>query len=200
MRIVERFAADQGLALDEARFRGRFGRGIASLGGARADVALLAPDTWMNRSGEAVAEALDGLGLRGEPERLIVVLDDADLPFGRIRIRPRGSSGGHNGLRSVIDRVGGSDFARLRFGIGRPDADPLADAAAPRGSAPRDSEPDAARDTADWVLDRFSPDEERALQRRVPDAAAALAAMLADGVPAAMSRYNRDPAAESASR
>jgi PTH1 family peptidyl-tRNA hydrolase len=192
VRVLERFGLDHGIALDQARFDGRFGRGAVTTADAEPhDVALLAPDTYMNRSGEAVARALDGLGIDAVEERLIVVFDDADLPFGRIRIRPRGSSGGHNGLASVIQWVAGSDFARLRFGIGRP---PTASPGAGEEAAR-----DARGGTIDWVLDRFSEPEERVLVDRIPAAAQALAQMVGGDVTGAMNRYNRDPEAESAS-
>jgi PTH1 family peptidyl-tRNA hydrolase len=168
-RVVDRFAVSRGIALDRERFGGRFGRGRLSGG---LDVGLLQPLTWMNLSGDAVAEALRGLPVADPAEDLLVVLDDVDLPFGRLRLRPGGGGGGHRGLDHVIARLGRRDFPRLRFGIGRPET-PI--------------------DTRDWVLTRFSPDEERALEPIVATAADAVEAALVDGLPSAMNRYNRDP-------
>jgi PTH1 family peptidyl-tRNA hydrolase len=105
---------------------------------------------------------------------LLVVLDDVDLPFGRLRLRPGGSSGGHRGLADVIACLGREDFPRLRFGVGRPGV-PM--------------------ETADWVLQRFAPVEAAQLGARVEAAAAAVEAALALGIGAAMNRVNRDPAA-----
>ncbi len=187
-RIVERFAIDCGFALSERRFEGRFGLGpIPSKAGGSPegsaegpaegpglDVALLVPETHMNRSGIAVAEALSSLPVAGILEDLLIVVDDLDLPFGRLRIRPRGSSAGHRGLEDIAQRIGSSDFPRLRFGIGRPEAENSA---------------------VDWVLDAFSKAEEVALEERIPVAAKAVGSILIDGVVPSMNRYNRDPEA-----
>jgi PTH1 family peptidyl-tRNA hydrolase len=170
-RVVDHFAASRGIALERERFGGRFGR--AALAGGL-DVGLLQPLTWMNLSGNAVVDALRMLPVGDPSEDLLVVLDDVDLPFGRLRLRPGGGGAGHRGLEHVIACLARSDFPRLRFGIGRPDA-PI--------------------DTTDWVLTRFSPDEERALADLVPAAADAVEAALVDGMPSAMNRYNRDPGA-----
>jgi PTH1 family peptidyl-tRNA hydrolase len=171
-RIVERWAARRGVALSERRFGGRFGRG--DLGGPpRVQVGVLEPETWMNRSGEAVAEALRWLPVEQVSSDLLVVVDDVDLPLGRLRIRPSGSSGGHRGLADVIERLGREDFPRLRFGVGRP----------PGG-----------RDTADWVLSPFDRDEEAALGEAIEAAADAVDVVLVHGVRAAMDRFNAAPA------
>jgi PTH1 family peptidyl-tRNA hydrolase len=171
---VERFAADCGFSLSQSRFAGRFGTGeVAALdaGAIGASVAVLAPQTFMNRSGRSVAEALAGLHVDDPGEDLVVVFDDVDLPLGRLRIRPRGSSGGHRGLASVIDCIGTENFPRLRFGVGRPG--------------------DATATTVDWVLQDFSESEESALNPVVASAAEALATLAAFGVTPAMNRYNR---------
>jgi PTH1 family peptidyl-tRNA hydrolase len=125
----------------------------------------------MNRSGIAVAEALSSLPVADILEDLLIVVDDLDLPFGRLRIRPRGSSAGHRGFEDIARRIGSSDFPRLRFGIGRPEAENSA---------------------VDWVLDAFSQAEEVALEERIPVAAEAVGSILIDGVVPAMNRYNRD--------
>jgi PTH1 family peptidyl-tRNA hydrolase len=187
-RIVDRFAVDRGFALSEHRFESRFGLGqipskaagppkypADGLGegppeGLRLDIALLVPETYMNRSGSAVAEALSSLPVEDIQEDMLVVVDDLDLPFGRLRIRPRGSSAGHRGLEDIAERIGSSDFPRLRFGIGRPEAENSA---------------------VDWVLDTFSKAEEVALEERIPVAAEAVGSILIDGVVPSMNRYNR---------
>ena len=177
-RVVERFALERRIPLEERRFGGRFGRANVALGGGlRLDVGVLEPESFMNRSGQVVREAL-GLLPVGEIARdLLVVLDDVDLPFGRLRLRPGGGSGGHLGLSDVIACLGRDDFARLRFGVGRP-AVPI--------------------ETSSWVLQRFSPEEEERLAPRIDAAAEAIEAALAEGVEAAMNRVNRDPAAGAA--
>jgi PTH1 family peptidyl-tRNA hydrolase len=169
VRVLERFASDHGLALGAHRFGSRFGSGWLAGEGPRVAVALLAPETFMNRSGEAVAEAVAGLGVADVAQDLLVVLDDVDLPFGRLRLRPSGGAGGHRGLGDVIERLARRDFARLRFGVGRPPAD---------------------RETVDHVLDRFSEVERALLPERIERAARALAAALRTGVAAAMNEFN----------
>lgn len=184
-RIVERFAADCGFTLSERRFESRFGLGKipsraagspegAAEGwprGPELEVALLIPETYMNRSGIAVTAALSGLSVANVAEDMLIVVDDLDLPFGRLRIRPRGSSAGHRGLEDIAERIGSSDFPRLRFGIGRPEAEDSA---------------------VEWVLDAFSKAEEGALEERIRVAAEAVGSILIDGVVPAMNRYNRD--------
>jgi PTH1 family peptidyl-tRNA hydrolase len=177
-RIVERFAARWGIEFGEPCFGGRFGRGVVrDARGEPLDVALLEPQTFMNRSGAAVAEALRGLAVEDPAADLFVVLDDVDLPFGRLRVRPSGGAGGHLGLGDVIEALGRSDFPRLRFGVGRPPA-PL--------------------DTAEWVLEPFSEEEAAQLEERIEAASEALGTALLEGVVAAMDRFNRDPASEAA--
>lgn len=131
-------------------------------------VVLAKPRTLMNRSGQAVAALRHKYG--GEPDDLIVVYDDADLAFGRVRVRPEGGAGGHNGLRSIIDLVGTGAFHRVKLGVlgeGR-----------------------HSRDLADYVLDRFLPDERPVVERMLVLGAEATEAVLRDGVLAAQAAYN----------
>ncbi|MBW2541898.1 MAG: aminoacyl-tRNA hydrolase [Deltaproteobacteria bacterium] len=185
-RIVDRFAFDRGISLTEHRFESRFGRGRISPpvdGTPEAspersadqpdlDVGVLIPQTYMNHCGIAVAAALNELPVDDIRTDLLVVVDDLDLPFGRLRIRPRGGSAGHRGLEDIAERIYSSDFSRLRFGIGRPEAD---------------------IDPVDWVLRSFSRAEEAALEERIPLAAEAVSSILIDGVVPSMNRYNPDP-------
>jgi PTH1 family peptidyl-tRNA hydrolase len=176
VRVVERFAERHGLRLDAQRFDSRFGRGrVAFAPGPALDVGVLAPLTYMNRSGAAVAEALRSLPLEGPAEDLLIVLDDVDLPFGRLRLRASGSAGGHRGLADVIAALGRDDLPRLRFGVGRPPA-PI--------------------DTADWVLMPFAPEEAERLPGLLDAAAAAVDAAFGLGIRVAMDSVNRPPPAE----
>jgi len=171
-RIVERLAERHGIALRrERRFHGLFGDGVVR----GVAVGLLAPHTWMNLSGKAVVAAVDALPLGDLASDLVVVYDDLDLPFGRLRVRPGGSAGGHNGLADVQERLGRSDFPRLRFGIGRPTA---------------------GGDPVEYVLAPFDVAQRAALEARVALAADALEAILAEGVAAAMNRFNAHREAE----
>jgi PTH1 family peptidyl-tRNA hydrolase len=133
-----------------------------------APLAVLEPGTFMNRSGGSVAEAVGDLEI--DPGRdLLVVFDDADLPFGRLRLRGHGGDGGHNGLGDVLTWLETREVPRLRVGIGRPEG-PM--------------------DTRDWVLGGFSPDEEAALPDLLRRAADAIDCFAAEGVVAAMNRFN----------
>ena len=134
-------------------------------------VKLVKPQTYMNLSGEAVACLLARQKLTEPGENLIVVSDDLALPFGKIRIRARGSAGGHNGLKSIIGATGTNEFTRLRIGI-----------------QPEHPISDAKR----FVLDSFPsvarPGVEEVLERSVE----AIRAILRDGVLKAMTEYNRE--------
>jgi PTH1 family peptidyl-tRNA hydrolase len=164
--IVDRLAARHRIALArERRFQGAYGEGAVC--GQR--VALLEPHTWMNLSGKAVVAAVDALPLGDLTSDLVVVYDDLDLPFGRLRVRPGGSAGGQKGLADIQERLGRSDFPRVRFGIGRP----------PPGGDP-----------VEHVLAPFDEVELRSLEAALDRGADAVEAILADGVQAAMNRFN----------
>jgi peptidyl-tRNA hydrolase, PTH1 family len=129
------------------------------------------PLTFMNRSGDAVAALMRYYDI--DIGDLLVIVDEAALPFGRLRARMRGSAGGHNGLKSVIERVGTTEFARLRLGVGRGDA---------------------RRDLADHVLARFEPDEQAELDAFIARAADAAEMFAAEGMLKVMNTYNPDAA------
>jgi PTH1 family peptidyl-tRNA hydrolase len=134
--------------------------------------ALLAkPLTFMNRSGDAVAALARYYDIPSGD--LLIVVDDVDLAFGRLRARSRGSAGTHNGLRSVVERIG-TEFPRLRLGVGRGDA---------------------RRDLADHVLSKFEPDERAALESFIARAADAAEMFAAEGISKVMNVYNPDVAA-----
>lgn len=129
---------------------------------------LAKPTAFMNHSGRGAAQLRDRHGL--EPAGILVVVDDLDLPFGRLRVRARGGAGTHNGLRSLVASLGGGEFPRLRMGIGP--------------APPKD------HDLADWVLGDFDPPEWGALPAFLEAGADCVEAVLRDGVPAAMNRFN----------
>lgn len=169
-RIVECLAARCGIGLDRERFGGRFGSGRWQ----GIELALLEPQTYMNRSGSAAAAAVAGLPVTDPAQDLLVAFDDVDLPLGQVRLRAGGGAGGHRGLTDVIAQLGTRAIPRLRFGVGRP----------PPGVS-----------TTDHVLAPFTPDEEAVLPPAVARAAQALEAALRDGLDRAMTQYNA-PAAE----
>lgn len=129
---------------------------------------LVKPETFMNRTGATVQALLRKKGVK--PADLVVVVDDADLVPGQLRIRPRGSAGHHNGLKSIIGSIGSDDFPRLRVGIG----------AKPAGG-----------DMAAFVLSRFTAEERKLMDRAVQEAADALEALASGNLEAAMNRFNR---------
>lgn len=129
---------------------------------------LCQPQTYMNQSGEAVGKVMDYF--RVPRSRLLVAVDDADLPLGEIRLRPQGTSGGHHGLESIEHRLGGRDYARLRIGIGRTR--------------------DGQREITGYVLGRFRPEEAALLERVLERAAAQAECWLHEGIGKAMSQFN----------
>src|SRR6266581_716974 len=129
---------------------------------------LAEPETFMNASGEA-ARALATF-YQVAPERMLVIVDDADLPLGEIRLRPRGSSGGHHGLESIEQHVGTREFPRLRIGIGRQDT--------------------GEREITDYVLSKFRPAESELLEKALTRAADQVECWLSDGIQPAMNRFN----------
>jgi PTH1 family peptidyl-tRNA hydrolase len=119
----------------------------------------------MNLSGEAVGRLVRRFGL--PLEDLLVIHDDLDLPVGKVRIRQRGGSGGHKGVQSIIASLGSQDFPRIRVGIGRPDGDEIS-----------------------YVLSDFTAEEKQVIEEAVSTAADAIHCILAEGIEAAMNRYN----------
>lgn len=131
-------------------------------------IIMLLPQTFMNLSGEAVAEIVIKKQI-ALPD-ILVVYDDIALTLGKIRLKPSGSSGGHNGVESVIDRLGSKDFARLRLGVG------------PKG-------PDT--DMSDYVLSKFCASESGVLNIMLENAVEAIKSWICDGICAAMNNFNQ---------
>jgi len=160
---IDFFAAEYRITLNRVRHKGLVGEGVVQ--GNR--VILVKPQTFMNLSGESLQEVLHFYKV--PPANLIVVYDDIDLAVGKVRIRPRGSAGTHNGMRSILGRIGTEEFPRVRIGVGRPPA---------------------GWQLADFVLSRFSGEERTAINDAIARASTALAAVMQSGAEAAMSRYN----------
>ena len=164
--VVDRIAARQGTPVRDETCGALTGEWTQD-----AETILLAkPQNFMNRSGIVVSELLRQF--HGTLDGLLVVYDDVDLPFGRIRIRTQGSSGGHRGLISIIENLGSSSFSRLRIGIGRP----------PEGV-----------ETADHVLQPFDADQTAQLNDLVDSASDAVMAWVKGGAEMAMRDFNRAP-------
>ncbi len=169
-RVLDELVRRHGIVLArDRRLFGRFGRGRVC----GVDSGLLEPHTYMNRSGQAVLAATTEFPVGEVGSNLVVVYDDLDLPFGRLRIRPGGGAGGQKGLADIQTRLSRNDFPRLRFGIGRP----------PPGEDP-----------IHYVLAPFDAEQRAGLAAVLERAADAIEAILVDGVQLAMNRFNASPA------
>ena len=131
-------------------------------------VFLMKPQTYMNLSGDAALQAMKFYKV--PLSNLLVVSDDVSLPMGKLRVRRRGSSGGHNGLRDIIAKCGGEDFPRIKIGVGAP--------------------PSEEYDLADWVLSKLTPADEKRLKESALKAARAISTVISGGVDTAMEQFN----------
>ena len=163
--VIDALAARHGLVLVQAP--GQVPDTLVAKRFGDRPVLLARPLTFMNRSGDAVAALVRyfDVGL----DELLVIVDEAALPLGKLRARARGSAGGHNGLKSVIERLGTTEFARLRLGVGRGDA---------------------RRDLSAHVLGAFEAGERPALEELITRATDAAEAFVADGIAQVMNVYN----------
>ena len=162
--LVEKLAAQwKSEWANEKKFVAR----VAKAGRSGKKLLLCEPQTFMNLSGESVGALVDFYQLTSA--QLMVAVDDADLPFGEIRLRPGGSSGGHHGLESVEQHLGTRGFARLRIGIGRRDG---------------------ARQIANYVLGKFEKSEDALLEKVLERASGQVECWLDHGLPKAMSLFN----------
>ena len=164
---VSHFARTHGIRFDKRQGKARIGTG--EVAGNRVVVAK--PQTYMNSSGESVSRLLQKFNVN--PDDLLVIHDDIDLPLGKIRIRQGSGSGGHKGVGSIISCLGSQDFSRLRVGIGRPDV----------------TEPSEA-DIIDYVLSDFTPEEKKVIAQVIPRVGEAILCLLTEGLIATMNKYN----------
>lgn len=153
-----------GVSINKMRFKAL--TQTADIGGKK--VLLMKPQTYMNLSGDAIAQAANFYKV--PPERVIVVSDETALPIGRLRIRRGGSAGGHNGLKSVIARLGTDQFPRIRLGVG--------------------DKPHPDYDMADWVLSAFKGQDAADMELVAKKAADAVECYITEGADRAMNRFN----------
>ena len=153
-----------GVSINKLRFRAL--TAAAEINGEK--VLLMKPQTFMNLSGEAVGQAARFYKI--PPERGLVVSDEISLPLGKLRVRPKGSAGGHNGLKSIIASLGSDAFPRIRIGVGAP--------------------PHPAYDMADWVLSVFRNQDLEDMLAASDRAAEAVTTYISDGPERAMNRFN----------
>ena len=158
--------ADQyGISINEKKHKALVGKGMIE----GQKVILLKPQTFMNLSGESIRAALDFYKI-DEKDELIVIYDDISLPPGQLRIRKKGSAGGHNGIKNIIAHLGHDTFMRIKVGVG---------------------EKPAGYDLADYVLGHFSKDDRAIMEDAFKEATEAVKMMLTDGPDAAMNAFNK---------
>lgn len=160
---ITRLCDEYRISLDIKKHKGLCGKGVIE----GEKVLLVQPLTYMNASGDCIKEAADFYKI--DAAHIIVIYDDTSLPVGKLRVRAKGSAGGHNGMKSIIARLGTEEFARVRIGIG---------------------EKPAGWDLADYVLGRFKKEELPLMREAVGNAAKACAMIIGDGIEAAMNRSN----------
>jgi PTH1 family peptidyl-tRNA hydrolase len=152
------------IGLTETKFKAAYGKG--RIGAER--VILVKPLTYMNLSGEAVSPLCNYFKVDPK-ENLIVISDDVELDVGKLRVRPKGSAGGHNGLKNIIAQLGHDEFARVRVGVGK---------------KPKEW------DMVDWVLGHFEGDDAATIKQSINDAAEAVVCIMEEGVDSAMNKFN----------
>lgn len=160
---ITRLCDDYRISLDMKKHKGLCGKGV--IHGEK--VILIQPLTYMNLSGDCIKEAADYYKI--DPQHIIIIYDDISLPPGRLRVRAKGSAGGHNGMKSIIARLGTEEFTRIRIGIG---------------------EKPSGWDLADYVLGHFSKEELPLMREAVGNAARACDMIMQEGVEIAMTRCN----------
>jgi PTH1 family peptidyl-tRNA hydrolase len=166
---LNHFARSHGIKFDKKQAQARTGSGEI----AGSNIILAKPQTYMNLSGQSVILLVKKFKI--DPEELIIIHDDLDLPLGTIRIRHGSSSGGHKGINSIISHLGSQDFYRIRIGIGRPDISEISE-----------------DDIASFVLSDFSPEEKRIIDQVISSTGEAILCLLTDGLITAMNRYNKN--------
>lgn len=160
---VDVLAEKLGVQIEEKKHRALCARGV--IGGER--VLLMKPQTFMNLSGESIRDAADFYKV--DPEHIIILYDDISLDVGQLRIRTKGSAGGHNGIKSIIAHLGSQEFPRIKIGVG--------------------AKPDRM-DLADYVLGRFSQTDRTVMEDAFQEAADGAQMLILEGAEAAMNRYN----------
>ena len=168
--VMDALAEKYNISISESGHKALFGKGM--IGGQK--VILAKPQTFMNLSGESVAELLHYYKIDPE-EELLVIFDDISLAPGNIRIRKKGSAGGHNGIKNIIAHLGTQEFPRIKVGVG--------------AKPPK-------MDLADYVLSRFGAEEQKVMDEAFGEAAEAAVMMMTTGAERAMNHYNAKKKAE----
>ncbi len=164
---IDYIARKHDISLDRRKSRSRIGLGVVE----DEKVLLAKPRTFMNLSGEAVVALKNFYHI--PLKNIVVIYDDLDIPLGKIRIRERGSAGGHNGMKSISAHLGGQEFPRIRVGI-----------------APLDIEEPRSTKTPKYVLGDFISEEKNTIKDVYPLVASAIECLITEGITAAMNKYN----------
>lgn len=162
--VIERFAYDNGIKVNIKKHRGIIGQGVV----AGEKVLVVKPQTYMNLSGECISELLSFY--KEDKKNLIVIYDDTSLDVGSLRIRTKGSAGGHNGIKSIIQHLGSNEFTRIKVGVG---------------------EKPPGWNLANYVLGRFSKEEIPEMVKIVEQAARATEKIITEGSDVAMNLFNQ---------
>ncbi len=162
--VISRISEDYHIPLDFKKHKAICGRGFIE----EEKVVIAQPQTYMNLSGESVRELVDFYKVT--PQDIIVIHDDISLAAGQLRLREKGSAGGHNGIKSIISHLGTQEFPRIKIGVG---------------------DKPAGWDLADYVLSRFKEEEESAIRDAVKKSSEAVKSIIKDGMESAMNIYNR---------
>lgn len=165
--VVELLALRHKIKMTKLKFKALYGEGVVF--GKR--VMLVMPQTYMNLSGESVRDIINWYKI--SVKNIIIIYDDIDLPIGKIRVRPKGSAGTHNGMRSVIYQIMSDEFPRVRVGIDKP----------PEGW-----------DLADYVLSKFAKEDKGKIAQAVVNAADAVETIIGSGINEAMNKFNKSGA------
>ena len=160
---INKIAKEYGIEVNKKKFQGLYESGIIE----DQKVILIKPQTYMNSSGNSVKEIVDYFKI--EKENIIVVYDDMDIEPGKIKIRKKGSAGGHNGMKSIIQMLGTDEFPRIRIGIGRPEHN---------------------GDEINYVIGAIPEEEIEELEKGVEKAKGAVIEILKNGIDAAMNKFN----------
>lgn len=161
--VIDKLADEYNISMDIKKHKAICGKGMI----AGQKVILVKPQTYMNLSGESLREVVDFY--KTDIDEVLVIFDDISLDVGKLRLRPKGSAGGHNGIKSIISHLGTEQFKRIKFGVGDK----------PKGY-----------DLADWVLGRFPKEQLDEVNTGLYNACKAVETILMDGIEAGMNKYN----------
>lgn len=162
-KAIDKLACKLNVEVSKEKFKGMYGEAMIE----NEKVILLKPLTYMNLSGESIIEIVNFYKI--DLEKIIVVYDDVDIDVGKFKIRKKGSAGSHNGMKSVVQNLSSTNFARIRVGIGKPRVN---------------------EDLADYVLKKFSEEDKAQFERVVDEVSDAVLSIVTDGIDKAMNKYN----------